>query len=179
MIVSETFAARMFGRENPIGKRAMSSRDEKVEREIVGVVRDVKLSGAADSARALVWVPYAQNNAWSVGIITVRTRDNPAGALAAVKRELRSLDGGIALANVGTMDQAMARSMAGNRLIAFSWERSPDSRSCSRQSGSSEFSHTRWRSGTASLAFAWRSERSAPTYFALSRARPCPWSRVA
>jgi len=118
MIVSETFAARMFGRENPIGKRAMSSRDEKVEREIVGVVRDVKLSGAADSARALVWVPYAQNNAWSVGIITVRTRDNPAGALAAVKRELRSLDGGIALANVGTMDQAMARSMAGNRLIA-------------------------------------------------------------
>jgi predicted permease len=118
MIVSETFAARMFGRENPIGKRAMSSRDEKVEREIVGVVRDVKLNGAADSARALVWVPYAQNNAWSVGIITVRTRDNPAGALAAVKRELRSLDGGIALANVGTMDQAMARSMAGNRLIA-------------------------------------------------------------
>jgi putative ABC transport system permease protein len=118
MIVSETFAARMFGRENPIGKRAMSSRDEKVEREIVGVVRDVKLNGAADSARALVWVPYAQNNAWAVGIITVRTRDNPAGALATVKRELRSLDGGIALANVGTMDQAMARSMAGNRLIA-------------------------------------------------------------
>jgi putative ABC transport system permease protein len=65
-----------------------------------------------------VWVPYAQNNAWSVGIITVRTRDNPAGALAAVKRELRSLDGAIALANVGTMDQAMARSMAGDRLTA-------------------------------------------------------------
>jgi putative ABC transport system permease protein len=118
MIVSETFAKRMFGTESPIGKRAMSSRDEKVEREIVGVVRDVKLNGAADSARALVWVPYAQNNAWSVGIITVRTRGNPAGALATVKRELRSLDGAIALANVATMDQALARSMAGDRLLA-------------------------------------------------------------
>jgi putative ABC transport system permease protein len=118
MIVNETFAKRMFGGENPIGKRAMSSRDEKVERTIVGVVGDVKYYGASDSARALVWVPYAQNNAWGQGIITVRTRDNPAAALPAVKRELRALDGGIALANVATMDDAMDRSMASDRLIA-------------------------------------------------------------
>ena len=118
MIVSETFAKRMFGAENPIGKRAMSSRDEKVEREIVGVVRDVKYFGAADSSRALVWVPYAQNNAWRQGIITVRTRGNPAAALPIVRRELRELDPGVALANIATMDEAMARSMAGDRLIA-------------------------------------------------------------
>jgi ABC-type antimicrobial peptide transport system permease subunit len=96
----------------------MSSRDEKVERTIVGVVGDVKFYGASDSARALVWVPYAQNNAWGQGIITVRTRDNPAAALPAVKRELRALDGGIALATVATMDDAMDRSMASDRLIA-------------------------------------------------------------
>src|SRR4029079_11024361 len=77
MIVNETFAKRMFGKEDPIGKRAMSSRDEKVERAIVGVVRDVKYYGASDSARALVWVPYAQGNEWRQGIITVRTRGNP------------------------------------------------------------------------------------------------------
>ena len=118
MIVSQTFAKRMFGAENPIGKRAMSSRDEKVEREIVGVVRDVKYFGASDSSRALVWVPYAQNNAWRQGIITVRTQGNPAAALPAVRRELHALDPSIALANVATMDEAMARSMAGDRLIA-------------------------------------------------------------
>src|SRR5262249_43258797 len=38
MVVNEHFAKAMFPGENPIGKRAMSSRDEKLEREIVGVV---------------------------------------------------------------------------------------------------------------------------------------------
>jgi len=117
MIVSQTFARRMFGDANAIGKRAMSSRDEKVEREIVGVVGDVKYRGASDSSRALVWVPYAQKNGWAQGIITVRARDNPVAVLPAVRRELRALDAGIALANVSTMDDAMARSMAGDRLI--------------------------------------------------------------
>jgi len=119
MIVNQQFAKAMFPNENPIGKRAMSSRDEKVYREIVGVVRDVKYYGANDSTRSLVWVPYAQNNAWRQGIITVRTRANPSSALASVRAELRALDGGIALANVSTMDEAMARSMAGDRLVAI------------------------------------------------------------
>jgi putative ABC transport system permease protein len=118
MIVNAAFAKAMFPNENPIGKRAMSSRDEKVYREIIGVVRDMKYYGASDSARALVWVPYAQKNAWSFGVITVRTRDNPAGALPILKRELGALDGAIALANVATMDQTMAQSVAGDALVA-------------------------------------------------------------
>ena len=119
MIVNETFAKRMFGSEDPVGRRAMSSRDERVEREIIGVVHDVKYYGASDSSRALVWVPYAQNNAWHQGIITVRARGSALNALPIVRRELGALDGSIALANVSTMTDAMARSMASNRLIAI------------------------------------------------------------
>ena len=119
MIVNQTFARRMFGSENPIGRRAMSSRDEKVEREIIGVVGDVKYYAAADSSRALVWVPYAQHNAWHQGIITVRARGGGLNALAVVRRELHALDPNIALANVITMDEAMSRSMAGDRLVAI------------------------------------------------------------
>jgi predicted permease len=119
MIVNETFARRMFGRQNPLGRRAMSSRDEKVEREIIGVVRDVKYYGASDSSRSLVWVPYAQNNAWHQGIITVRARAGALDALPVVRRELRALDPNIALANVVTMDQALEQSMAGDRLVAI------------------------------------------------------------
>ena len=118
MIVNEKFARAMFPNENPLGKRAMSSRDEKVYRQIVGVVKDVKYYGASDTARALVWVPYAQRNAWHQGIITVRTRGNPLLVLPTVRRELRALDPGIALANVATMDDARDRSMAGDRLVA-------------------------------------------------------------
>jgi len=119
MIVNQTFAKRMFGTENPIGRRAMSSRDEKVEREIIGVVRDVKYYGAADSSRSLVWVPYAQHNAWHQGIVTVRARGGARDALDVVRRELHAMDPNIALANVSTMDEVMSRSMAGDSLIAI------------------------------------------------------------
>jgi len=118
MIVNETFAKSMFGRDNPIGRRAMSTRDEKVYREIIGVVRDVKYFGARDSTRALVWVPYAQKNAWHQGIITIRARGDALNAIPTLRGELHALDGGIALANVMTMNQAMARSMAGEKMIA-------------------------------------------------------------
>jgi putative ABC transport system permease protein len=119
MIVNEKFARMMFPNENPIGKRAMSSRDEKLYREIVGVVPDVKYYGAGDTARALVWVPYAQRNAWHEGILTVRTRGDPLAALPIVRHALHELDSGIALADVETMDDARARSMAGDRLVAI------------------------------------------------------------
>jgi putative ABC transport system permease protein len=118
MIVNETFAKAMFGRDNPLGRRAMSTRDEKVYREIIGVVHDVKYYGVRDSTRALVWVPYAQKNAWHQGIITIRARGDALNAIPTLRGELHALDGGIALANVMTMNQAMARSMAGDRMIA-------------------------------------------------------------
>ena len=118
MIVNESFAKAMFGKDNPIGRRAMSTRDEKVNREIIGVVRDVKYFGARDSTRELVWVPYAQKNAWHQGIITIRARGGATNAIPTLRRELHALDGGIALANVMTMNQALAKSMAGDQMIA-------------------------------------------------------------
>ena len=119
IIVNEKFAHAMFPGDDPIGKRVMSSRDERLMREIVGVVKDVKYYGAADTARGLVWVPYAQRNAWGQGILTVRTRGNPANALPVVRRELKALDPGIALANVMTMEEARSRSMATQRLVGL------------------------------------------------------------
>ncbi len=119
IIVNEKFAKAMFPGENALGKRVMSSRDERVMREIVGVVRDVKYYGASDSLRALVYVPYAQGNAWNQGIVTVRTAGTPLAVLPIFRRELKALDPGIALADVMTMEQAMSRSMASDRLIAI------------------------------------------------------------
>jgi len=118
MVVNETFAHAMFGQENPIGRRALSTRDEKVYREIIGVVPDFKYYGVRDTARALVWVPYAQGNAWHQGIITVRTAGPAAAATATLRRELNTLDRNVALANVMTMDEAAAHSMAGDRMLA-------------------------------------------------------------
>ena len=118
MIVNETFARRMFPGEDAIGKRAMSSRDEKVYREIVGIVGDVKYGGVRDTAQNLVWVPYAQN-AWGLGMVTVRARGPAATAVQSMRRVLQALDPTIALANVATMEETMSRALARDRLIAI------------------------------------------------------------
>ena len=60
MIVSESFAARMFPGQSAIGRRVRSWRDENVYREIVGVVRDVSFSSLADRGASVVYVPHAQ-----------------------------------------------------------------------------------------------------------------------
>ena len=118
MIVNETFARRMFPGEDAIGKRAMSSRDEKVYREIVGIVGDVKYSGIRDTAQNLVWVPYAQN-AWGLGMVTVRARGPAATAVQSMRQVLGALDPTIALANISTMEETMSRSLARDRLVAI------------------------------------------------------------
>lgn len=119
MIINESFARAMFGETDPIGKRAMSTRDEKVYREIIGVVPDIKWYGVRDTARALVWVPYAQRNAWGIGIITLRSDGRPLSAVGTLRRELAAIDANLALADIRTMDQAAARSIASDRLVAI------------------------------------------------------------
>ena len=118
IIVNEAFARAMFHGEDPLGRRVMSSRDERLWRTIIGVVPDVKYNDARDTTHALVWVPYAQKNAWGFGMITIRAKGAPLGVLPAVRRELAALDPGIALADVRTMDESMARTMAGDSLVA-------------------------------------------------------------
>jgi len=118
MIVNEAFAHEMFGNQNPIGRRAESTRDEKVYREIIGVVPNIKYYGVRDSARALVWVPYAQRNSWHQGIITIRTQGPPETAVGTLRQVVASMDPNIALANVMTMDEAASHSMASDRMLA-------------------------------------------------------------
>jgi putative ABC transport system permease protein len=117
MIVNESFAKQMYGSLDVLGKRALSTRDEKIHRQIIGVVPNVKFYGMRDTSRALVYVPYAQNQ-WGSGVITVRTHGDPLAAVATVRRELASLDRNIALANVTTMQAAAARSIASDRMVA-------------------------------------------------------------
>jgi predicted permease len=117
MIVNAAFARAMFPGQDAIGKRAMSSRDEKVYREIVGIVGDTKYWGARDSTTNLVWVPYAQN-AWGIGIVTVRASGPPDAAIQSLRAVVGAMDPTIALANVSTMEETMGRALAVDRMIA-------------------------------------------------------------
>jgi putative ABC transport system permease protein len=118
MIVNRHFAEKMFPGENPIGKRALSSRDERVLREIVGVVEDVRYFGANDEVRGLVYVPYKQDS-WRGMRIIVRTTGDPQAIVAPARRVISGIDPDLAVASVSTMDDAMASSLAAPRFTTL------------------------------------------------------------
>jgi putative ABC transport system permease protein len=116
IIVSETFARRAFGDENPLGRRVRSWRDENTYREIVGVVADVPYSSLSDPTRSIVYIPH-QQDAWSLLVVAVRARSGPPEALApTLRRTVASLDAELPLARVATMSVFARDSIARERV---------------------------------------------------------------
>ena len=118
MIVNESFARAMFPGQDPIGKRVQSWRDERVLREVVGVVEDVRYMGPDDAGRALAYVPYAQDS-WGRMRFLLRTTADPSTVIALARREIAALDPDIALALVRTMDEVKRNALAAPRFTTW------------------------------------------------------------
>jgi putative ABC transport system permease protein len=102
-IVNEAFARRHFPGRNAIGERIRVGFDV-VDREIVGVARQVK--GRPDEMEAFVqvYVPIPQNT-WPSAFLIVRVADGDATALApAVRAAIAKVDPRQAVNNVTTLE---------------------------------------------------------------------------
>jgi putative ABC transport system permease protein len=118
IIVSESFAARMFPNGDASGRRVRSWRDENVYREIVGIVRDVPFDSLRDRNQSIVYVPHAQQG-WGGMTVVVRAESgSPASLAPALRQVVRSLDPELALSNVGTLEVFARNSVAQERLSA-------------------------------------------------------------
>jgi putative ABC transport system permease protein len=115
VIVNETMARRLWPGESPLGKRITIWRDEKFPREIVGVVGDTKPSLDTEAGQQM-YVPYAQDSGWSGMSFVIRTSGDPLNTVAAVRNEIRSIDKGIPVFNVKTMNDVLATSVAPQRM---------------------------------------------------------------
>jgi putative ABC transport system permease protein len=119
IVVSRSFARKMFGNESPIGRRVRSWRDENVLREIVGVVDEVKYFGLSDAELPLVYVPHAQNS-WGLMLLVARSRTTQPAALAGtLQRVVGSVDRDIALADVRTLAASASESIASQRYATL------------------------------------------------------------
>jgi predicted permease len=91
-IVNQTFAKKLFGTENAVGKRYMSGPNHSIE--IVGVVEDGKYETLAEDPTAALFWPIAQapdNNT----VLIVRSRRPTAEMLPAVRQAIASVDAGL------------------------------------------------------------------------------------
>jgi len=116
-IVSEGFARRFFPRDNPIGKRIKQSAPGFGNNwmEIVGVVGNAKYLGLAADTDAAYYMPFAQGYGPRMFLVA-RTASDAARVAPELRSRIQSIDPGLTLAQIGTMEQALSRSVAQPRF---------------------------------------------------------------
>jgi putative ABC transport system permease protein len=113
-IVNETLARRIWGTADPIGK-ALRFPHAATGVTVVGVLADVRHEGLEMPPRGAVYRPFAQDPR-HFAFVAVRAPVDPGGLVSALRREVASLDRGLAVHDVATMDRRLADAMAPRRF---------------------------------------------------------------
>jgi putative ABC transport system permease protein len=111
-LVNEALARRLPG--EPIGRRI---RHRDVEREIVGIVRDVRAFAVDTAPGPQVYVPHTQTP-FTPGRLVIRAAGSPEQLAAAVRAELRAVEPSAPVEDVRTLSSHVAASIAHPRFQA-------------------------------------------------------------
>ena len=121
-IVNEELVRRYFRERDPLGATlvvyAMGAHGPTpVQRQIVGVVRQVKLEPGETENALEIYVPIAQN-AWYWSTLVVQTASEPLSYVNAVKRAIARIDKDLPLARIRTMGEVEREATARPRFRA-------------------------------------------------------------
>ncbi len=111
-IVNEALARRLSEQGEPIGRRV---RHRDVEREIVGVVRDVRTFAVDRPPEPLIYIPHTQTPLTPARLV-IRTAGRPELLAAHVRGELRALEPAAPIEDVRTLTSHVAASIAHPRF---------------------------------------------------------------
>jgi predicted permease len=89
VLVNQTFAQKMFGKVDAVGRHFLGS--DKSLYEVVGVVEDGKYESLTEAPTAAMFYPLAQVNAGDTTVV-VRSRLTPSKTAAALNQVLTSVD---------------------------------------------------------------------------------------
>jgi putative ABC transport system permease protein len=109
-VISDAFARRHFGSEDPLGQRLVFGFKEGVARTIVGIVGDVKRDGLGAPSQPEMYVPFEQDPWWAA-YLAIRTKGDPAALTAAVRREVSALDPTLPVADIEPMTKIVSESV--------------------------------------------------------------------
>jgi predicted permease len=118
VIVNQAFAQKYFPNDGPIGKRFMpgaSNRGGPQQREIVGIVGNVRNQRLDLQERPAYFVPLAQLNFGSM-TVCLRTSVEPHSITSAVRSVVSSIDPDLPLYDIKTMDEYLAATLATPRF---------------------------------------------------------------
>lgn len=118
VIINETLARKAFGTSNPIGQRIRFSRDDKVERYVVGVARNSKYSTIGERDRAAIYESYMQIGSRPMVQFLVAANGSPESLLKPLSAELLTSDPS-ALVELKPMNRALAFALLPSQVGAF------------------------------------------------------------
>jgi predicted permease len=114
-IISQSLATRLTPRSDPVGQQIVVD-DVEGPVEIVGVVGDVRQSGATSSRSPELYLAFAQNPA-PVFCYAIRTAVDPQSVVKAAERAIWQADDQQAVGFVMPMDHLTAESLAPQRVV--------------------------------------------------------------
>lgn len=115
LIVNAAWASRFSPGSNPVGQEILT-RDARDPLEIIGVVANVRGNGLGVEARPEMYTPL---RAFWYAFLVLRTNQNPSGLASTVRDQVSSLDKGVPVYQVATMDQLLSDSRAPERFNLF------------------------------------------------------------
>jgi putative ABC transport system permease protein len=113
-VINETAANHFFPGQNPIGKHIANSRD-MIQREIVGVVADVKFRALDAANSEEMYLPMAQEP-WPNTVLLVRSKADAQTLVAAVRAKIAEVDPNLPVTGVSSMEEVIGTSVAQPKL---------------------------------------------------------------
>ncbi|MFZ0063157.1 MAG: ABC transporter permease [Pyrinomonadaceae bacterium] len=118
VVLNETLAGALWPNEDALGKRLSLEGPKGPYLEVVGVARDSKYRTLADSALPYVYQPVLQSYDPKMTLV-VRTKGEPQSVAAAVREQIRTLDGHLPVTEMKTLQDQVDLSLFPSRVAAW------------------------------------------------------------
>ena len=117
-VINELLAHKLFGKNDPVGRRFRLDSADGPEVQVIGVARQGIYTYWAEPAQEAVWTPFSQDYS-SQMYVEMRTAADPGAFAALVREQVRALDPDMPIFRISTMAAFFHdRAMLGPRLIA-------------------------------------------------------------
>ena len=121
ILVSETFARRIWPDESALGKRVSIGSDAGPWRTIVGVVEETRMTSMMGENPLTMFFPLSQFpfGADRGAVLVIRSSSDAGSTIASVRALMSEMDKGVAVARAGTMDAVVNAALAEPLRLRF------------------------------------------------------------
>jgi predicted permease len=116
-ILNQTFAKKLFGTEDAVGRHIRIGNEKPVDVEVVGVARDGAYSDVIEAPQPYLYLPFSQNP-WGDVTIIVATAGNPGALVNAARKAVHQVDSGSQILSTETLNDHVRLATYMSRMIA-------------------------------------------------------------